>query len=43
MVARWLSQLRRFWSAYVDALERYLHRMDQSMQTKSKTNARRGR
>jgi DNA-binding transcriptional ArsR family regulator len=25
----WLSQFRRFWSAHVDALERYLDRMDQ--------------
>jgi DNA-binding transcriptional ArsR family regulator len=24
----WLSQFRRFWSAHVDALERYLDRMD---------------
>jgi DNA-binding transcriptional ArsR family regulator len=38
----WLSQFRRFWSAHVDALERYLDRMrqsieDQSTPTKSKT------
>jgi len=25
----WLAQFRRFWSAHVDALERYLDRMDQ--------------
>ena len=25
----WLAQFRRFWSAHVDALERYLNRMDQ--------------
>ena len=25
----WLEQFRRFWSAHVDALERYLDRMDQ--------------
>ena len=24
----WLAQFRRFWSAHVDALERYLDRMD---------------
>src|SRR3954454_4094622 len=24
----WLGQFRRFWSAHVDALERYLDRMD---------------
>jgi DNA-binding transcriptional ArsR family regulator len=38
----WLSQFRRFWSTHVDALERYLDRMrqsieDQSTPTKSKT------
>jgi len=32
----WLAQFRRFWSAYVDALERHLDRMDQSNQTKTK-------
>jgi DNA-binding transcriptional ArsR family regulator len=26
----WLAQFRRFWSAHVDALERYLDRMDQT-------------
>jgi DNA-binding transcriptional ArsR family regulator len=26
----WLAQFRRFWSAHVDALERYLDRMDDS-------------
>jgi DNA-binding transcriptional ArsR family regulator len=25
----WLAQFRRFWSGYVDALERHLDRMDQ--------------
>jgi DNA-binding transcriptional ArsR family regulator len=39
----WLLQFRRFWSAHVDALERYLDRMgqsreDQSTPTKKKTN-----
>jgi DNA-binding transcriptional ArsR family regulator len=38
----WLSQFRRFWSTHVDALERYLDRMtqsigDQATPTKSKT------
>ena len=28
-VDAWLSQFRRFWSEHVDALERYLDRMDQ--------------
>jgi DNA-binding transcriptional ArsR family regulator len=44
----WLAQFRRFWSAHVDALERYLNRMNQdhmnpSTPTKSipkKTGAR---
>src|SRR5215831_11115516 len=26
----WLAQFRRFWSAHVDSLERYLDRLDQS-------------
>ena len=38
----WLDQFRRFWSAHVDALERYLDRMDPSTQTKPKTKSRRG-
>jgi DNA-binding transcriptional ArsR family regulator len=33
----WLAQFRRFWSAHVDALERYLERMDESTPTKGKT------
>jgi DNA-binding transcriptional ArsR family regulator len=32
----WLAQFRRFWSAYVDALERHLDRMNESKPTKSK-------
>ena len=39
-VDTWLAQFRRFWSAHVDALERYLDRMDQSTipkETKQKT------
>src|SRR5690242_2676440 len=35
-VDAWLKQFRRFWSAHVDALERYLDRMDQSARTKRK-------
>ena len=31
----WLAQFRRFWSAHVDALARYLDRMDSSTPTKS--------
>ena len=33
----WLEQFRRFWSTHVDALERYLDRMDQDSPTKRKT------
>ena len=36
-IDNWLAQFRRFWSAHVDALERYLDRMDQST-TLKKTN-----
>ena len=32
----WLAQFRRLWSAHIDALERHLDRMNQSMQTKTK-------
>jgi len=31
----WLAQFRRFWSAHVDALERHLDRMDNSIPTKT--------
>jgi DNA-binding transcriptional ArsR family regulator len=37
----WLSQFRRFWSTHVDALERYLDRMDESTPTKNKTRRKR--
>jgi DNA-binding transcriptional ArsR family regulator len=37
----WLDQFRRFWSEHVDALERYLDRMDQSVRPKGKTTSRR--
>jgi DNA-binding transcriptional ArsR family regulator len=33
-VEAWLAPFRQFWSAHVDALERHLDRMDQSIQTK---------
>ena len=47
----WLAQFRRFWSAHVDALERYLDRMDQSpgtmtartMATPTKSKTKKGR
>ena len=35
-VDMWLAQFRRFWSAHVDALERYLDRMSQPPATKTK-------
>jgi len=42
-VDAWLDQFRRFWSPHVDALERYLDRMDQATPTKGKTSlGRRG-
>ena len=37
----WLAQFRRFWSAHVDALERHLDRMEESIVTKRKTTKRR--
>jgi DNA-binding transcriptional ArsR family regulator len=39
----WLAQFRRFWSAHVDALERYLDRTEQSTPTKGKTQKKRDR
>jgi hypothetical protein len=32
----WLATFRRFWSAYVDALERHLIQMDQAAKKKTK-------
>ena len=37
----WLAQFRRFWSGHVDALERYLDRMEPFTPTKRKTGSRR--
>ena len=37
----WLAPFRKFWSAHIDALERYLDRMDQPTPTKGKTRKRR--
>src|SRR3979490_2328402 len=37
----WLAPVRRFWSAHVDALERHLDRMDQSIRTKRRKTRRR--
>lgn len=33
----WLDQFRRFWSTHVDALERYLDRMEPSTPAKTQT------
>jgi DNA-binding transcriptional ArsR family regulator len=40
-VDAWLAQFRRFWSAHVDALERYLDRLDQSSPTERKLKRKR--
>lgn len=37
----WLAQFRRFWSAHVDALERYLDRTDPSTASKKRHSQRR--
>ena len=39
-VDAWLAPFRRFWSAYLDALERHLDRMDPSNPTKRKRKER---
>jgi DNA-binding transcriptional ArsR family regulator len=39
----WLAQFRRFWSAHVDALERYLDRMDPSTPKKSTASKKKTR
>jgi DNA-binding transcriptional ArsR family regulator len=39
-VDAWLAPFRRLWSVHVDALERHLERMDQSIPTKKKTRRR---
>jgi len=36
----WLDQFRRFWSTHIDALERYLDRMDSSTPAKGKREKR---
>jgi DNA-binding transcriptional ArsR family regulator len=40
-VEAWLAPFRRLWSAHVDALERYLDRIEQITQTKKKARRRR--
>ena len=37
-VDAWLAPFRRLWSTHVEALERYLERMDQKTSTKRKKN-----
>jgi DNA-binding transcriptional ArsR family regulator len=37
----WLAKFRRFWSGYMDALERHLDRMDQLAPTKKESKGRR--
>jgi DNA-binding transcriptional ArsR family regulator len=39
-VEAWLAQFRRFWTAQVDALERYLDRMDEPETKKKKVRRR---
>ena len=36
-IDEWLAQFRRFWSAHVDALERYLDRMAEPTSSKGKS------
>jgi DNA-binding transcriptional ArsR family regulator len=38
--ASWIEEYRRFWSPYVDALERHLERMDQSTATTTRKTRR---
>lgn len=40
--ATWIEEYRRFWSAHVDALARYLDRMDPPPQRPEKPTGRRG-
>ena len=37
----WIEQFRRFWTPHVDALERYLDRMDSPAPTKNKATKKR--
>ena len=37
----WLDQFRRFWSTHIDALERYLDRMEHHPRTPTKKKAKR--
>lgn len=39
--ASWIEEYRRFWAPYVDALERYLDRMDEPTPARKKTAKKR--
>ena len=39
--ASWIEEYRRFWTPYIDALERHLDRMKLSAETKKKSGAKR--
>ena len=39
--ASWIEEFRRFWSPHLDALARYLDRMDESTARKTKTKKKR--
>jgi len=39
--ASWIEEYRRFWSPHLDALERYLDRMNPSISTKKKSSKKR--
>jgi DNA-binding transcriptional ArsR family regulator len=39
--ASWIEEYRRFWTPYIDALERHLDRMKLAEQTKKKTGVKR--
>jgi vacuolar-type H+-ATPase catalytic subunit A/Vma1 len=39
-VDAWLARLRRFWSAHIDALERYLNRMDDRRNRSTRSNGK---
>ncbi|HET7840869.1 MAG TPA: metalloregulator ArsR/SmtB family transcription factor [Terriglobia bacterium] len=40
--ASWIEEYRRFWSPYVDALERHLDRMDRAARKRTRKIRRRG-
>jgi DNA-binding transcriptional ArsR family regulator len=40
--ASWIEEYRRFWAPHLDALERYLDRMDDSITTRTKKRKKQG-